>query len=387
MAGRRLSESFQQTAPLRVDREKGIIFGVRVLGPVSRNRYGVNGVDGTEYSPGAHADARRMYEGMTVRLNHVRDQGTERKVQEAFGVLRNATTALDNGQPVTSADLHFLSTHEMGPRVCEDVEKKLGVFGLSHEAYSGKERVDKGRKKLVIESLTKVVSVDLVDGAATNRNLWESQDAPAKTTLKATLETLTELPPGKAAWRRRLLEDAEMAMNVGAEYDQVDDPDAAMAAGFRTAILAVLDDEGLSVEAKKTKIGMLLTVQDKLKSGVDPAAPTETDMATETPKTESVDPAEFARIKAENDTLKADKELTGTVRKLCESVKFTPTDIQLTAIKSLPDDASRKTLIESFRPSMEPRSGYTGKRLQEAGNETETKPAADKKSFLQAIRR
>ena len=45
--------AFAAGSPLRVDKEAGIIFGVRALGPESRNTYGVPGVDATEYTESA----------------------------------------------------------------------------------------------------------------------------------------------------------------------------------------------------------------------------------------------------------------------------------------------------------------------------------------------
>lgn len=384
MSGRRLTEAFAQTAALRIDREAGVIHGVRILGPVSKNTYGISGVDSTEYAASAHDDARRMYEGMSVRLNHVRGNDKERQVQDKFGKLRNVRTVIESDGPATYGDLHYLKADPMAGKVCEDVERQLGMYGLSHDAYAGKERVDKSRKRLVIESITKVNSVDLVDSAATNRNLWESANDRPKTSLRAVLETLKDLPPGKSAWLRRLSEDTDMSAPLSAECDS--DPVAALDAGFRAAILAVLDDEGLDLAAKKTRIGMLLTVQDKLKSGADPEAPTEKDMPTEpNPKVESIDPAEHAALKAKVAAMEADQAATAAVRKLCESVKFTPSDVQMTALKAMSDDATRKALIESFRPAAEPRSGYTGRPVAES--QGEYKHAEDTKTFVQRIRR
>ncbi len=379
MSGRRLTEAHEHLSALRVDREKGIIYGVRILGSESKNTYGVAGVEATEYSAAAHADARRMYEGITANLNHIRDKGRERQVQDSFAVIKNPVTALEDGHPVTRGDLHCITAHEMTGRVMEDVEKKLGVFGLSHDAYSGKEHVDKGRKRLVIESMRKVVSVDLVIGAATNRNLWESV-AYQPQTVRQVLEALTDLPPGKAAWRKQLLEDGGMGPPLSCGVDA----DAQLTEALQAAVASVLADSSMDFPAKKTKILALIEAIGNLTVAGDADMP-------DTPKTESVDAAEFAKLKAENVRLleaeakaAADKTLTETVRKLCESVKFTPSDVQLTALKGLPDDAQRKTLIESFRPEEKPRSGYTGRPVTES---TEYKPATTVEEFNKRIGR
>ena len=214
--GRRLTEAFTHATPLKVDREKGIIFRMRVLGPTSVNSYGVNGVNGTEYSEGAHADALRMYEGQTCGIDHIRNEGSkERSVRDVLGKFHNPVTEKTSEGPVTYADLHYLKSNQLAESVCEDAERGLGAFGLSHDAYAGKERVDRPRKKLVIESLRSVNSIDLVSRAATNRNLAESETPTVKTTLRKVLESLKDLPVGKSAWKRHLIEDGDMAASDG----------------------------------------------------------------------------------------------------------------------------------------------------------------------------
>ncbi|HJZ58388.1 MAG TPA: hypothetical protein VKE74_25830 [Gemmataceae bacterium] len=172
-------------SPLKVDRNRGIIYGVKVLGRYSRNSHHQPGAEGTEYSASCMDDAvrRRLYEGVKVFTNHPpivngrRNAGAERSVQDLFGVLRNVKSKSGrDGQPGIYADLHYFKTHPLAQSVIEDVERGLGGFGLSHNAASDcqRERVDRATRHLVIECLAEIRSVDLVDRPATNRNLWES---------------------------------------------------------------------------------------------------------------------------------------------------------------------------------------------------------------------
>jgi hypothetical protein len=166
-------------ARLRVDTDAGIIFGVRVLGRFSRNSHGAPGaVNGTEYTRACMESALPMYEDAPVKVGHPADRnrpGVERSPTETFGTLRNARVETDEqGEPCVRADLHFYTTHPLAERVVEDVQRGLGKFGLSHNAAAARERVDRGSRRLVIESLALVRSVDLVDNPATNRNLWEA---------------------------------------------------------------------------------------------------------------------------------------------------------------------------------------------------------------------
>src|SRR5262245_56910488 len=85
----------EQLAPiagprLKVDREKGIIYGVKVGGRFSPNTHGVKDVDGTEYVRSAYERGMSLYEGAKVRCDHPNRQSpdAERSVYDSLGVLR-----------------------------------------------------------------------------------------------------------------------------------------------------------------------------------------------------------------------------------------------------------------------------------------------------------
>lgn len=174
----RLIESTICGPGLKVDRAAGIIFGVRMLGPLSKNTYGVRDVDATEYTESAHRDAVRLYEGAVSCIDHVnaRDSRKERSARDSFGTFRNILMARGKDGPATYGDLHYLRSHDMADKVAEAAERALPCLGLSHDAYAGSERIDKARRRLVIESLKSVNSIDIVLKPATNRSLSESLD-------------------------------------------------------------------------------------------------------------------------------------------------------------------------------------------------------------------
>ena len=139
--------------------EPGIIRDVRILGHKSKN--------GREYSTGAIAGAVKLYEGASVFVNHAEGK---RSAEDRFGVIKNARVSPDG----LRGDLEFLATHPMSARVTEDVTRDLRLFGLSHDVDGTARRTAGGT--LLVESIEKVNSVDLVTGAATVTSLRESFD-------------------------------------------------------------------------------------------------------------------------------------------------------------------------------------------------------------------
>lgn len=370
--GRKLFESevINPTgSPLRIDRDAGIIYGVRALGAESRNTHGERGVEATEYAESAHDDAVRLYENLAVPTDHVIDPKVRgRSVADPFGQLRNCRKSKDEqGRTITVGDLHYYRTHPLAERVLEDVERQIGNYGLSHNAVSSRERVDLGRKRLVIEGLASAKSIDLVFRPASNRNLYESQEPPmTKKPFRALIEQLMagfENPAKgkpklrKVKWCRHLLEDdsmmgemSPMAAEVEAEGE---DPEEAIEEAFCTAVAAVVRGEG-TAEEKLAKIEVLLTAQEALDGEGD----------AETEPEEEEDPAPGAKVEQLNDNAAAElAALRGekAVRQLCEQEDFTPNEIQVEALVGINDVKKRRKLIEQFRATAKrpnaPKSG------------------------------
>lgn len=150
----------------RIDREGGVIRGVRVLGAMSRN--------GRRYTPKAMRSAAKHYENVRVLIGHPpRDNPTlERNVGENVGWLENVTVR-DDG---VFADLHVLKSHPLTGQVFEVAERNPSQIGLSHNA-EGPSFYRDGEQ--VVEDVVNVNSVDLVLNPATNSGLFESTDPGA----------------------------------------------------------------------------------------------------------------------------------------------------------------------------------------------------------------
>ena len=142
----------------RVDRENGIIRGVKIIGRESRN--------GREYTRRALQDAAGLYEGMRVNVGHV-GRGEPRKYEDRIGVLRNVRPTAD----AVFADFHYNRGHKLAEQLAWDAEHSPGNVGLSHDAEG---RLSRRGGKVVVEAILSVRSVDLVADPATTTGLFES---------------------------------------------------------------------------------------------------------------------------------------------------------------------------------------------------------------------
>lgn len=160
---------------VRVDRQQGVIRGVKILGLESRN--------GRSYSPQALREAVALYEGAKVNVNHPRGapQGP-RDYQDRIGVVRQIELREGAG---LFGDFFFNPKHPLAEQLVWDAEHAPENVGFSHNVQA---RISRQGERQVVEAITKVQSVDLVADPATTRGLFEQTHAPDLTTL--TLEQL-----------------------------------------------------------------------------------------------------------------------------------------------------------------------------------------------------
>lgn len=147
----------------RVDREAGVISGVKVLGLASRN--------GRTYDRAAVAEAAALYEGVKVNVNHPKGPAAApRDYQDRLGCLKNVRA--ENGG--LFADLHFNPKHALAEQLAWDAEFSPENVGLSHNVQARTKAREGGT---LVEQILKVNSVDLVADPATTRGLFESAGA------------------------------------------------------------------------------------------------------------------------------------------------------------------------------------------------------------------
>ena len=231
------AEAFQLLGkPVKIDREKGIAYGIRILGPDSKN--------GGHYPAKVSERAKPLYEGAAVNLNHRRSLNDDVPVQDRFGRLRNVETK-DSG---LSGDLHFNPKHEFAEQFMWACENQPDLYGFSHLAnVKWKPNADGTR---TAESILKVFSVDLVADPATTSSVRESlQEPPMTLDAKATAAAITD-----AAALDKFLADLFAALPAGI------DPAAKLAAVEK--LMAGMDTatptdttESLAIESLKRRGG------------------------------------------------------------------------------------------------------------------------------------
>lgn len=261
----RITESvlFEAIPAERIDREAGIVRGVRVLGSVSRNK--------RRYTEGALNDAVRIYEGLGVNLNHPdrKNPAQERLVQEQFGELRNVKR---RGEAVY-ADHHFPLSDPYTPRYLEACERFPYKLGFSHVA-EGDCRYEGDMQ--IVDSLTEAHSADLVTKPATNIGVFESEDQ------RRNVKELIEKSGSKQKIRELLFERFEQGM-LDPQMTMEQPPaqaseDESVKAAFRAAIVAVFDNRQLSADETKEAIIRILDTGEMV-SGKTQPTDEEPDMA------------------------------------------------------------------------------------------------------------
>jgi len=180
----------------RVDESAGVIKDVLVLGSKSRNN--------RVYSQKALRESAHKYNRIAVYVDHGTSVDRDRKgraAQDRLGVLANVRYAEQNGGQLRG-DLVCLTTHPLYPRLLEDLNRDMHLFGLSHQA-DGTGRVERDGTTIV-ESIGKVHSVDIVTSPATAVSLREQAagtTAPAKRSAKR--DVAPSDPKKLARWLQR----------------------------------------------------------------------------------------------------------------------------------------------------------------------------------------
>lgn len=147
----------------RVDRDAGTIRGAKLCGLRSAN--------GRRYTEAALRDARSLYEGAAMFVNHPGSPGAARDYQDRIGHVCNVAFRPQHG---LYGDLSVNMGHPFAAAVLWDAEQNTRGVGLSHNVLAESRR---DGDETVIESIASVVSVDVVAGPATTKSLFEQSAA------------------------------------------------------------------------------------------------------------------------------------------------------------------------------------------------------------------
>ncbi|MEK6237710.1 MAG: hypothetical protein N2C14_23625, partial [Planctomycetales bacterium] len=130
---------------LSVDRDQGVLRGVKLLGMESRN--------GSRYTVAALRQAAPLYEGAKVYVNHP-PRGQEsrpRDYRDCIGAVREIQLREDG----LYADFHFNPKHALAEQLMWDAQHAPANVGFSHHAQ-GRGRQEDGR--FLVEEIVEVRS-------------------------------------------------------------------------------------------------------------------------------------------------------------------------------------------------------------------------------------
>lgn len=341
---------------LVIDRDAGVIRNAKILGLESPNTHGIRGVTkGTRYKSCLES-ACKILEGAKVNIDHPprSTPGIERQVQAGLGCIRNVRSTPTGAR----ADLHYNRSHPFADAVLEDAERDdLGTMGFSINADAGRTRVEGGY--LIVESLEKVRSVDLVSQPATTKNLRESRE-PNVTTFRTVLESQKQrfaALPNKTKILVRFLEADDMSAPMmdapigAADTDEAPsaDPDEALSQGFEAAMHALASSYiagECSKEEAMSRFKELLNGHDKLQNGgSDKDAP---DAVPGDDGDSDADDSEEQKVK---ESLDASNRKVAALTFLLEAGVKSPKPGLVKALAALDTDAERKELLESAQVS------------------------------------
>lgn len=148
---------------LRIDREQGVLHGVKIIGSQSRN--------GRLYPDDTLRDAIHLYENSKVNLDHPEgDPLRPRSYQDRFGLIRDVRLRENDG---LYGDFRFNPRHPLAEQLLWDAENAPENVGFSHNVEAFVRRDD---ETVVVEKIVAVRSVDLVADPATTAGLFESEE-------------------------------------------------------------------------------------------------------------------------------------------------------------------------------------------------------------------
>lgn len=342
-------------AALRVDRAARVLRGVRVLGATSINN--------RQYTKAAVDAAAPMYNNQSVFYDHPTEANQVRSVADKAGWLEDVHPDQHGG---LTGNFHYLQNDTRIGKIIEAAERSPEQFGLSHNVEADCRREG---DRVVVEAITAVRSVDIVTNPASTKSLFEHQEQ-----IQMQEQLLT--PPSADALQAEPIA-AEVVPETSPEEAAVD----TVAAAFKKAIIAVLDNADLDLAAQKKQIAGLLDQKEK---AVDAVAGEIGAEATEAPAAEPA--AEGVVTKGLIAGTRALREEVAELRSRNEArdlldanPHIIPTPARVAALSRTPT-AERAALLESWADSTasRPRSGMPIREGKESGFPETTKDFADR---------
>ena len=164
---------------VRIDRDAGVIFDVKIIGCESKN--------GRYYPNETLRQAIPLYENSKVNLDHPDgDPRKPRSYHARFGMIRNVHLRENEG---LYADFWFNPKHSIAEQLLWDAEHSPDNVCFSHNVEAVVSRSACGAH---VDRIVAVRSVDLVADPATTQGLFESVEPPQTITLEQVEQLIEE---------------------------------------------------------------------------------------------------------------------------------------------------------------------------------------------------
>lgn len=234
----------------KIDKENGVVEGVKILGTKSRNN--------RIYPFETLKAAAPLYENAKVNVNHPDGPADEaRKYQDRVGSIKNVKLERDG----LYGDFHFNPKHPLAEQLIWDAERAPENLGFSHNVEAVV-RVENGTQ--IVEEIKRVRSVDVVADPATTDGLFESVNRREQTKYEnAELQKrdaqIAELREERDGATRRF----EIARRLLEKFTTESDADAVRLAFKNKTFLDALFETEISV-AERVLEERLETVREAL---------------------------------------------------------------------------------------------------------------------------
>jgi len=346
-------EFVQNHGACKVDRQAGVIYDVKLVGPRSRN--------GGRYTRTCMEGAIALYDGARCNIDHPDKArpGADRPLSARFGVFRDPYIAQDGS--LYAKRLEFIKSHPLAESICEAAEKP-GTFGIgfSHNVKTI-QATDPQTGETIHESITRVRSVDLVADPATTTSMLESEDSMNDPHVDGA-ELLPEAPA-----------QGETAVEASA-FDKAMDEFA------EQALAGKLDKAGFVAKARKLYELFIDDKPSEDEGGDDSDAGGGGGSAGDG-TAEGQESARETGKAAKSNAATPAPDAWKQAMDVLESESVPVTTIRVQALMAMPDDASRKALAQSWKgmavgasTKAKPRSGSTLESQRHEAAQPQVKP-------------
>ena len=206
-----VSDAFEGMAAERIDEEKGVIRGVKLLGLRSKNRRNYDSV-------GVQRSALKLLEGVSIFIDHPDKANVRstRSMKDKWGNSVTGTIRYENGKGYFG-DVRYNKKHPLTEQILEDIRSAPNTLGMSINGEFRSGGTD-STGDVIVEELLSLRSVDLVTAPATTAGMFEHVEEEQPMTLEELKLKHPDLY--KSAIESASLEVADKATKEALEAEQ-----------------------------------------------------------------------------------------------------------------------------------------------------------------------